>query len=89
MKVFRRVRFGGREDAPDGLRVERALRVNLRERVETVADARRLVAHARVLRGSGGDLCARIRKLSRASLALRVERVEVRARRLDLLLKLR
>src|SRR5205085_11301531 len=89
VEVFRRVNVGWREDAPNGLRVERALRVNLRERVEAVADARRLVAHARVLRGNGGDLRARVRKLARSLLALRVERVEVRARRLDLLLKLR
>ena len=89
VEVARRVALYGREEALHGARVERALRVNLGERVEAVADARRLVAHARVLGAGGGHFGARVRKLARARLALGVERVEVRPRALNLLLQLR
>src|SRR5437660_8829775 len=54
-----------------------------------MADARRFISRARVLGSRGGNFGTRLGKLARARLALRVERVEVRARRFYLSLKLR
>src|SRR5207237_984911 len=68
-----------RKDALHGLRIERALRIEFRERVEPMTDARGLFAGARIFGRGRGDERTRCRHACACGFALDPQLIELRA----------